>query len=381
MDLLRDHLGFYEVNGKKFRSKLQALQTCKNKEWPTWNFNEAVFSEFNWKKEPPQPLYELYKKRAMQIREKYDRVILFYSGGIDSTAMLRSFVDNDIKIDAVVSYGCFSLYDNKSLLRNLEIYRSAIPYIKQLQKTYKYKLNYYLLDDWAQFLKFKDESWTTVSGTSSLRPEGYAFNFFHENNFIKNIMNQGKTVLLRGIDKPRILYDVNTKKWSLSFLDCAITGLDSHGLSEKTNSWYALEYFYWAPDLPELLCKQAHIIKKNFENYSLEFKQRMFGKGNFDFDTQEYYNYIDPLIYSRYTTQTIGQKRNYFTLGKGGSTNITLKDTEFFRYADTKIKNVWFSGMKYVADSVDHMYFNQSGLKGFMKKGFIGIWTKSYEIN
>jgi len=381
MNLIRSHLGFYEVNGKQYRSKLEALQSCKNKEWPNWNFNNDVFSKFKWKKEPQESIYELYKKRALQLREKYDRIILFYSGGIDSTTMLRSFIDNDIKIDAIVSYGCFGLQNDKSLLRNLEIYNSAIPYIKSLQKNYKYKLNYYLLDDWDQFLKFSDESWTTVSGTSSLRPEGYAFNFYHENKFIQDIISQGQTVLLRGIDKPRILYDSETDKWSLAFLDSAITGLDSHGLSEKTNSWYSLEYFYWTPELPELLAKQAHIIKKTFEKTTLEFKQRMFSRGNANFDTNEYYNYIDPVIYSKYTTQLIGQKRNYFTLGKGGSNNITLKDTEFFRFADKKYKDVWYAGIKYVVDTVDDMYFNQPGLHGFIKKGFVGMWTPQYEIN
>ena len=379
MSIMRSHLGFYEVNGKRFKSKLEALQSCKNKEWPTWNFNNEIFNKFNWTKEPKQSLYELYKIRAQQLREKYDRIILFYSGGIDSTTMLRSFVDADIKIDAIVSYGCFGLNNNKDMLRNLEIYRSAIPYIKELQKNYKHKLNYYLLDDWQQFLKFSDESWTTVSGTSSLRPEGYAFNFFHENNFIQNIMSQGRTVLLRGVDKPRIRYDEVTKRWSLCFLDSAITGLDSHGLTE-TNNWYDIEYFYWTPDLPELLCKQAHLIKRTFTDYPLEFKQKMFGEGNDNFDTNEYYNYIDPLIYSKYTSQIIGQKRNYFTLGKGGSNNITLKDTEFFQFADQKYKDIWFAGMKHVVNTVDEMYFNRPGLPGFIRKGFVGMWTQQYDI-
>lgn len=390
MNFIRSHFGYYEVNGRRYTNKISALASCKNKEWPTWNFNEDAFSKFNWCVEPAEDLYEIYKKRAQQLRQKYDKLILFFSGGIDSINILRAFVDNNIELDAIVSYGCFSLFDAKSQLRNLEIYNAAIPYIKELQKHHNKKLNYFLVDDWKHFLKFDDESWVQHSGISTLRPESYSFNFFHEYDKIRKIMEQGSTCLIRGIDKPRVIYDQDMDKWSVRFLDKQLFGTETPGLSEETNSWYNVEYFYWTPDMPEIICKQAHLIKRHFQTYDKAFLKQYFTLGDVEFDSLKYYDYIDPVIYSRYLTQKIGEKKNYYHLGKGGSFDnapditgnfITVKDTEFFKFADERNIEVWLKGVKNVFNSIDDMYRDGKDLRSFIKEGFVGIWSKSYDID
>jgi len=376
MNTTRSHLGFYEVNGKKYASKISAMIDCPDDQWVHWNFNDEKFSKHDWTVEPKHSLRELYKIRAIQLREKYDKLILFYSGGIDSTTMLRTFVDNDIKLDAVVSYGCFGIQDNKKLLRNLEVYKAAIPYVKELQKKTKHKIEYILLDDWAQFSNFQDESWVFHSGSSCLRPENYAFNFYHTNPQLQDIMSKGKTAILRGIDKPTV--QCKDGKWFLVFLD-KHTGLDTSGLSDEINSWYNIEYFYWTADLPELLCKQAHVIKKHFKDQH-HLIPKLFDHSSGEYSSNQYNNYIDPLIYSDYTTQKIGEKRNYFSLGKSSQNSITYKDTEFFMFGDKKQLDVWHAGLDYCMTNVPDKYLHHKDKANFIKKGFVGCYSNPYYI-
>ena len=64
-------------------------------------FHDDYFSQFDWTKEPQQSLKELYKQRAIQLRDKYDYLILSYSGGSDSHQALETFLNNNIFIDEI----------------------------------------------------------------------------------------------------------------------------------------------------------------------------------------------------------------------------------------------------------------------------------------
>ncbi|NBR23517.1 MAG: hypothetical protein EBU08_07045, partial [Micrococcales bacterium] len=75
---------------------------------PTWNFNDEVFGTVDWTQEPSESLPELYRQRAEQIRSEYDYVVLCYSGGADSTNILTTFLNNDIKLDEIMMYHCLS---------------------------------------------------------------------------------------------------------------------------------------------------------------------------------------------------------------------------------------------------------------------------------
>ena len=88
-------LGYYQHNGNDYPNKWEALANCPAGEHVHWNFNDEIYSKYDWSKEPIHDLYELYKMRAIQIREEYDNVIVYFSGGIDSVCAIRSFLDNE----------------------------------------------------------------------------------------------------------------------------------------------------------------------------------------------------------------------------------------------------------------------------------------------
>ena len=89
----QDKFGFYQVGNFKTYSKFDASAVSeKTNQALKWNFNDEAYHSVDWEKEPPESLSELYRKRAQQLREKYDYLVLWFSGGADSTNILDSFL-------------------------------------------------------------------------------------------------------------------------------------------------------------------------------------------------------------------------------------------------------------------------------------------------
>ena len=142
----QDKLGVYRVNDLKFHSKLEAIEMhTKTGVHPHWDFNEAVYSSYNWTVEPTENILELYRQRAVQLREKYDHIVLMYSGGADSTTMLESFVNNGIHVDEVASYINYTATGDKDNYLNAEIFRVSVNKIDHLKEKYPW-LKYRLID-------------------------------------------------------------------------------------------------------------------------------------------------------------------------------------------------------------------------------------------
>ena len=98
--------GYYKVGQEKFVSKiLAAIKATELKLPMTWHFHDDVFAKV--KPTGQISLKELYKERALQLREKYDYLILNYSGGSDSWTILNTFLENNI-----VENGCWYCISN-----------------------------------------------------------------------------------------------------------------------------------------------------------------------------------------------------------------------------------------------------------------------------
>ena len=100
-----DKFGYYKVGDFKTYSKIEAIEISNKLKTPSqWYFNENVYSKINWLEEPSVDLWELYKQRARQIRENYDYVVLWYSGGSDSHNMLNAWIDSYCAFNPNVRY-------------------------------------------------------------------------------------------------------------------------------------------------------------------------------------------------------------------------------------------------------------------------------------
>ena len=101
----KDRYGYYTVGSYKTYSKVEALEYhAQNKHAVQWHYNPEVYNNFDWTVEPPGSLDNWYRARALQIREQYDYLVIWYSGGADSDNILNTFVKNNIFIDEIASY-------------------------------------------------------------------------------------------------------------------------------------------------------------------------------------------------------------------------------------------------------------------------------------
>jgi len=87
---------------KPFANKITALQyATANKQDVGFYFHNTVWDNFDRTTLGKTSLTYLYAERARQLRDKYDYLVLHYSGGADSHNILHTFLTNNIKLDEV----------------------------------------------------------------------------------------------------------------------------------------------------------------------------------------------------------------------------------------------------------------------------------------
>lgn len=260
-----DQFGYYQVGDLKFYSKLEAAHMRDQSGLDMrWNFNEAVFDSYDWSIEPTESLAELYRQRAQQLRDKYDHLVLWFSGGADSTNILDSFVDNDIKLDEVASYVNYEATGDKFNFLNGEVFNVAVPRIAAAQVTQP-GLKHRLID----LAKLTMEHFTAKETKFDwiYHMNGY----LNPNNASKQdiklkvpewreMINAGKRVcFIHGIDKPRV--SGMNGRYYYRFVDLVDTAVSAN-VQMLNRPWDFDELFYWTPEMPKIAIKQAHVVKK-----------------------------------------------------------------------------------------------------------------------
>jgi hypothetical protein len=365
-----DKLGFYQFGEHKFHNKVLALvEGTKHNQFPEWNFNKSTFDKIDWTVEPEAGLLELYRIRAQQIRDQFDYIRLEFSGGGDSTTVAYSFINNGIHLDEVVfrypktgeKNSTDDPFNTKPENTLSEARYAAFPLLDWI-KTHSPLTKITIHDYSEDMLKSKhDESW--VFKTRDYFQPGHPFK--HTVDAVddhKRKLDQGTRVcVLWGVDKPKVC--IKDSKWYLYFMDIQANAAnpDVAGYTNVTN-----EYFFWSPDLPELLCKQAHIIKNWFNLESNKYLQHLVRWPNYSFTHRTTFEHIvKPLIYPEYDPTT-------FQTSKPTNSFYNEMDHWFYtNFQGTYAYQVWQSGLKYLTDSIDPKYFNNEmgrpvGLVGFI---------------
>lgn len=259
---------YYFSNGTKFTSKIEALEySLKSKLFPRFYYFDDIYGKVNWKIEPPEKLSYYYLQQAIRLREKYDYIVLCYSGGYDSTHMLETFALNNIKIDKIITIGAISQdsSENDDSNANGELYHNAIPYIKELGLESIYEI----FDYTKYFDSSKNFSVSQYSTDWTNHLSGnYSPHTFFWRDLEKYAVNESwrdkKTALLFGRDRPTYNFSIHHPgKRCFYFVDSlAITLGNSFG-----NEYCDRVNFYWDPHFPEILLKQLHILNKIYTYY------------------------------------------------------------------------------------------------------------------
>jgi hypothetical protein len=354
-------LGFYTCNGQTFDSKIQAyLYAATVKQQVQWNFNNEAFQKHDWTVEPEETLDQLYDARARQIREKYDYVILSYSGGADSHNILMSFIRQGLLIDEIV-VNTMEKANSKFTIVNPTVLNpehaaaehklNTIPRLKEVEHLIpRTKINILdLSDNLFQSLETAGDASWVLDKREGLNPLGATrFNYIHFTEVRKRFDKEKTIGLVLGIEKPRTMIINDGFYMRFSDRSANIVTVAEH-VKEYTNS--TVEFFYWSPDCLPLLTKQAHVIKKWIEA-NPEKKEIWTKEAVTSLYRTVHERILRSLLYTTWDNQ-------YWQADKATKDWYSEFDTWFIDgYRDTKANAIWWEGINYVKNNLPTFMLN-----------------------
>ncbi len=373
----RNYYPYYMVGDFVTTSKFEALKKAHDKKINDvkFHFHDDVFSQQDWTTEPPEPLEELYRQRAEQLRNQYDYLILGFSGGADSTAIFDAFVKNNIHLDEVIMFHTLAGEDDRNSFYNFETFNVAMPYVEKHLKDKTTKIT--VIDQ----TKYTFDYWNIVNKFDFVHYNNYNFS---PNNLARQyakahlpIFDESKSVAyITGIDKPCIVY--NDGDTYFHFTDCIDTTV-SYMYHDKGKTKHIDEFFFWTPNFPKIVIKQSHVLKKFldrldpntlklFVSQKLMYEQH--GE-NTIVKNQKFYRMTNELmirlIYPSWdiNTPSVGKSNTGFIYSQ--------RDSWFFKTGREEVKNY--------LNAMEHYLMNVGGqFKEFEGKGLKKIKTKLYPL-
>jgi hypothetical protein len=354
--MLDKKLGYYICNGQHFDSKIKAfMYSLEVKQPVAWNFNNRAFNENNWAVEPVETLDQLYDARARELREKYDYIMLSYSGGADSHNILMAFIRQNLHIDEIVvntmtkateKFTVLDVNNKENKNAAAEYALQTLPRLKEVENQIpKTKITILDLTDhlFSMLEDVGDASWIMDKREQVNIAGATRFNYTHFDNIRKQFDKDKKIALVLGLEKPRTYID--NGNLYIVFHDRAANMVTvAEHIRDYTNS--AVEYFYWSPNALKILTKQAHIIKHWLEAFPQN--QTLWSKENF---TPESYRFVHERILRGllYTTWD----NNWYQADKAVKDWYSEFDAWFYNgYSDTKAFRIWQEGLQYLENNL-----------------------------
>jgi hypothetical protein len=373
----KDRLGYYLVGWKKIYSKTQALIESKKSGYDLiWIFNDFVYDKINWTIPIETNLLELYKRRAQQLREKYDYIILYFSGGCDSGNALHAFLDNNIFIDEIVIHEIDVFKkkandkDNSNENFYSEIEYAANSHLRKIKNLINPKTKITYQDFTKKSLtSLEKEHWldtSTINFSINISAVLRQLNLTKD-EFHLNLFNKDKTCAhILGVDKPLVYND--GRDYFCYFSDAAtyhyMTPIEfSDDVDQSTNF---TEYFYWTPDMPEIIVKQAQELKKYYEsNPHIQYMAR----ASINKHISEYRNIIHPTVYPPYVVEPFQAEKPPIAIYRP-------MDTWFWETANKTSQENYLNGIRQLGNYMDNKHF----IKGQIEYGLYAHRSKMYKL-
>ena len=367
--------GFYRCNNKAFPSKVNALLYSKTINKPIeWVFHDDVYSTYDWGVEPTDSLDELYDRRARELREKYDYLILSFSGGSDTNNILECFIRQGLHIDEIVTNHISRVTRSTTILdsanQSSSIFAAehelqAIPRLQYIHKHLpKTKITVLDVSD-VVFNGIKDDvSWVLDKNDHLSVGQLFRYNYFHFGDMKRQFDKDLRVAIITGTDKPRTY--IQDDCLYLYFLDSVanITTIDDFN-KEYTN--ITNELFYWSAETAPMICKQAHVIKRWLEANTSE---------------QEHWRNINPTkvrLYHERILRTLLYStwdNNWFQADKSVNWWHTEFDTWFRTNDEFSDKyKLWQQGITWLSDKLGNLVETKNGVPDTFVK-----FRKVYQI-
>jgi hypothetical protein len=257
--------GFYEVAGHRYLNKFKAFEASfPHGWWPHWNFHDEFFSQQDWTREPIEDIKSLYRQRALDLRQQFDYLILWYSGGSDSHTVAKSFVDNGIRLDEL--WHRTGLDRHRRLDRGQDVANQAnetrfttLPQVKELMVKDP-NLKFTMFDAMNYSLQYWHANKINIDESNYFNPLLPAKSHSDLFNTHKNYQKIGK---ITALDKPRVYYE--NSSWWFSFIDMPI---HTQIMMNRPNDSDERDVcFFWDPGAIKILIKQSHMIRSWFESH------------------------------------------------------------------------------------------------------------------
>ena len=367
--------GYYTVNGELFENKIHAL--IKGSELnvlPEWHYFDEIFNNVNKSRLGQIPLTEWYKQRALQLRDKYDYLILNYSGGSDSHNILHTFLKNNIKLDCVYVHWHLKLTDKGLYTVNSEnksnfnfhsewdlVLKKDLEWLSKNHPDIKIELK-----DWTDTLHnkfYNDSLFETKSAVMVNISRGLKLHTFSDTE--KKMADKGlKVASIFGAEKPSIV-----QKDNICFFNFTDKGFSAIPNPDNPDG---LEYFYITPDLPQLTIEQSwhlmnyyrnnldkqYLIRAKSQRTEPEFKQWPMHKHFQEFETME--NIVKLVCYPDWDfTRFQASKPNLFNsislpAGFKQWDSIMLGIDEF-----TKMSSIWQYHWRSYSDKINSTWLRE----------------------
>jgi len=360
--------GFYTVGERVFANKVEAILESQKVHKPVdFNFHDDFYGRLNWSIEPESTLEELYAVRAWELRNRYDYLVLHFSGGSDSINILETFIKNKIPLDELLLRGPVGGSE-----RNEKNVSPENLYAEMLFQAWP-------LAEWAKNTHYPD---LVITGVDTV---DYVFDYFKNPNWFethtnpifacgvvsrtdydhlsphyKSLSEKGKKVgHILGIEKPMV--HTENDQFYVRFLD---KYSNTHIAPRLTHSElpYFVESFYWADSTGPLVCKQAHAIKQASKKNNMSLNEIKKTR------SRNFHNWIASVIYNR--TLPIRWQAEKSTFGKYEF------DSYFFKDSTSEHVINYHKGIEYFNQLIPEMWKHQD--TDILE--IVGVWSKSYCI-
>lgn len=306
------YYNYYTLKDNTFSTKLFTILVSRKLdneypiEWHLPNF-DLELNKLNLLEEPTESLSSLYLKRALELRNTYDYLILLYSGGHDSHNILETFMFNGIFIDEIIILDQFDrtfrqVLENKDfefLHQNAyEAELCAIPLAKYFIDTYSPKTKLTIVENsfgihanyWKNLSEKEMTENLSIPGTLGItgKPLARIKDLNQYNPLLKKIKETKKVAHIWGRDKVILRHD--DIGYFFVFVDGAIVDyINAYNNLTKDDLPQEIEYFYTHPTMAKAIIKQAHRLANSLPFYTFNYK----------LVTRNYENIAAKIIYDR----------------------------------------------------------------------------------
>ena len=357
-----EDFGWYEVGNRRYYNKIHALYDhIQNCQPIHWNVNDDVYAQYQWNQEPTQSLEELYAERARNLRERYDYLVLHFSGGSDSCNILETFIRNRIDLDEIITRGSYSHSTGSTGVvaatdQYSECLTQAAPLAQWAKNTHFPHMKVSVVETSSIILDYyrQNPDWAESGGNGLTPAMCIKSNIDLIDPGWQKLADRGlKVAHIYGADKPRIYRHKQHfyTRWQDNILGEFNSIRTNHGDLPQY-----IECFYWGKQAVLMQIKQLHVLKNHIKKHNL-------ADSVFDVSRdREYENFVASVIYHRTLPLTIEHLKG------SGKSVIQSRDAWFAKdaYSDAYIN--WQKGMEYVTSQLSTDWCEYGKIKGLRSK-------------